>query len=126
MTQHLRVQSVRARCRQYALDERKVTYRFKLKDFGVRYNGNGFRGNGGPKTEWLKAAVNDYLDANYPELKETMLKSYFAKQEGWALIFTVPYWASSQPIEQVKSCHCLIVYCTFVIFIIIIRRCGHT
>ena len=30
-----------------------------------------------------------------------MLVEYFKTKAGWKLVFTVPYWAGSQPIEQV-------------------------
>ena len=34
-------------------------------------------------------------------MQTTLLKEFFATMAGWILLFTVPYWASSQPIEQV-------------------------
>ena len=91
---------LRRRCRQYAVSERAVTYTYRLSDLDKRYNGNGFRGTGGPPTEWLRAAVDVYVKKHYPELQRTMLMQFFEDQ-GWMLVFTVPYWASSQPIEQV-------------------------
>ena len=85
----------------YCNNERRTEYTFRASDFGKRYNGAGFRGTGGPKVEWLKYAVNKYLDEHYPELKSTMLMEFFKMKQGWKLVFTVPYWAASQPIEQV-------------------------
>ena len=95
------INNLRDRCRSYVQEEKTHTYEFRAKDFTKRYNGNGFRGTGGPKAEWLRMAVNEYLQKYYPELQCTLLKTYFSKKDGWKLVFTVPYWASSQPIEQV-------------------------
>ena len=92
---------LRDRCQAYCANEHKLVIRYVKRDFGKRYNGNGFKGTGGPKTEWLRHAVNAYIVKHYPELQQTLLKRFFATKEGWVLIFTVPYWASSQPIENV-------------------------
>ena len=91
---------LRRQCARYAVTERTVTYTYRLADLNKRYNGNGFRGTGGPPAEWLRAAVDSYIKKHYPELQRTMLMQFFEDQ-GWMLVFTVPYWASSQPIEQV-------------------------
>ena len=96
----LAIRRLRQRCRQYAVDERTVTYTYRLADLGKRYNGNGFRGTGGPPTEWLRAAIDQFVKKNYPELQRSMLMQFF-NDAGWKVVFTVPYWASSQPIEQV-------------------------
>ena len=95
------IESLRRSYQEYCRGEKQVVYEFRKADFGKRYNGNGFRGTGGPKTEWLRCAVNSYIKKHYPELQDTMLKSFFRTKVGWRLVFTVPYWASSQPIEQV-------------------------
>ena len=95
------INELRRRCKDYCVGEKRVEFTFRKADFAKRYNGNGFRGTGGPKTEWLRCAVNSYIKTHYPELQDTMLKSFFRTKEGWRLVFTVPYWASSQPIEQV-------------------------
>ena len=94
------VQSLRAHCRVYAQTEKDITYTYRSRDFGKRYNGNGFRGTGGPRTECLRCAVNKYVREHYPELQSTILKELF-KSLDWILLFTVPYWAASQPIEQI-------------------------
>ena len=36
--------------------EKTIEYTFSARDFGKRYNGAGFRGTGGPKTDWLAKA----------------------------------------------------------------------
>ena len=95
------VDALRANARQYSIDERDTEYVYKLRDLGKRYNGAGFRGTGGPKVQWLRYAVNEYIQTYYPELQTTLLQEFFRTKPGWILLFTVPYWASSQPIEQV-------------------------
>ena len=96
----LAIRRLRQQCRQYVANEKTVTYTYKLADLDKRYNGRGFRGSGGPPTEWLRAAIDKFIKKNYPELQRTMLMQFF-EDAGWKLVFTVPYWASSQPIEQV-------------------------
>ena len=49
---------LRERARQYCDREKEVTYSYNLRDFMKRYNGGGFRGTGGPKTEWLRHSVH--------------------------------------------------------------------
>ena len=95
------IRALRQRARSYCDEEREVTYTYVLRDFGKRYNGGGFRGTGGPKTEWLRHAVQAWIAKHYPELQGTLLTEFFKTKVGWILMFTVPYWASSQPIEQV-------------------------
>ena len=92
---------MRLRLRDYCDDEKGVEYTYPFRDFTKRYNGGGFRGTGGPRTEWLRHAVQAHISKHYPELQRTLLGDFFASKEGWRLLFTVPYWASSQPIEQV-------------------------
>lgn len=91
---------LRTHCRVYCETEKHVTYTYRDRDFAKRYNGVGFKGTGGPKAEWLRCAVNDYVRKHYPELQSTILREFFKSLE-WKLLFTVPYWADSQPIEQV-------------------------
>ena len=93
------VDTLREQCREHCLNERTVEYTYPKRRWGMRYNGNGFMGTGGPKGEWLRHAVDAYIKKHYPEMQETLLQGFF-KKEGWRLVFTVPYWASSQPIEQ--------------------------
>lgn len=91
---------LRTHCRVYCETEKDVTYTYRARDFAKRYNGVGFKGTGGPKAEWLRCAVNEYVRKHYPELQSTILREFFKSLE-WKLIFTVPYWVDSQPIEQV-------------------------
>ena len=95
------IRTLRLRLRHYCDEERAVRYTYSRRDFGKRYNGGGFRGTAGPKTEWLKHAVQEWLAEFYPELQSTLLREFFKTKVGWLLLFTVPYLASSQPIEQV-------------------------
>ena len=92
--------ALRIACCRGIVRERRVEYTYPLRSLTLRYNGNGFRGDGGPKLEWLRHAVNKYLQEYYPEMQMTNLQKFF-HDKGWVLIFTVPYWAKSQPIEQV-------------------------
>ena len=94
------MRALRCRCQQHTEDEKAWTFTYSSRQFNKRYNGGGFKGTGGPKGDWFRHAVEEYLNEHYPELKMTLLMRYF-KDEGWELVFTVPYWASSQPIEQV-------------------------
>ena len=94
------VENLRAHYRAYAHTEKNIKYTYRARDFSKRYNGNGFKGTGGPRTEWLRCAVNKYVREHYPELQSTILKEFF-KSLDWILLFTVPYWADSQPIEQI-------------------------
>ena len=43
-------------------------------------------------------AVDEYIKVNHPYLRETKVIRMF-REKGWQIIFTVPYWAKSQPIE---------------------------
>ena len=92
--------ALRRHCAVYARTEKNIQYTYKARDFRKRYNGAGFKGTGGPKAEWLRCAVNKYVREHYPELQSTILKEFFKSLE-WMLLFTVPYWAASQPIEQI-------------------------
>ena len=94
------IERLRRRCNRYVCSERDVVFTYHIDKCNDRYNGNGFVGTGGPRTEWLRFAVNEYLQKHYPELQDTLLCNYFRRM-GWILVFTVPYWATSQPIEQV-------------------------
>ena len=91
---------VRTSCHRYIERERRVVYTYPSRTWLLRYDGNGFQGKGGPKAEWLRFAVNEYLQEYYPELQMTDLQKFF-RDKGWVVVFTVPYWTRSQPIEQV-------------------------
>ena len=81
------IMQLRRKVREYVARERHIVYEYDLKDFGRRYNGGGFRGTGGPKVDWLRFAVNEYLHEHYPELQVTMLTQFFSTKEGWRLVF---------------------------------------
>ena len=93
-----RIDELRLNIHRYCDDEKEVEYTYPFRDFAKRYNGGGFRGTGGPKTEWLRHEVEAFIKKHYPELQLTLLGNFFVTKEGWRLLFTVPYWASSQPI----------------------------
>ena len=54
------------------------------------YNGAGKIGTGGPKLEWLRPAMDQYITNNHPELRRTKVMKLFAEL-GYQLIFTVPH-----------------------------------
>lgn len=91
---------IRRECRQFFARTANTSFKYRVRDLHLQYNGAGQKGTGGPKTEWLKAAVDDYIIANHPELRMTKVMRLF-RDLGWFIIFTVPYWAKSQPIELV-------------------------
>ena len=97
-TQRRRGAQIRRQCRQFFATTAATTFEYRVCDISNKYNGAGQRGTGGPKTEWLRAAVDRYIIANHPELRLTKVMKLFASL-GWSIIFTVPYWAKSQPIE---------------------------
>ena len=77
---------------------KNTTYTYTTEQCYEQYNGAGSKGTGGPKSEWLREAFDEYIINNHPELRETMVMRKF-REMGWEIIFTVPYWAKSQPIE---------------------------
>ena len=99
-----KIETLRQRARAYCQEERDVwsTPTIVATSGAKRYNSAGFRGTAGPKTEWLRHVVEPYIHKHYPELQRTLLRDFFETKLGWRLLlFTVPYWESSQPIEQV-------------------------
>ena len=90
--------SLRSRCIRHAQRAKNTTFTYNTEDMHKTYNGAGARGTGGPKAEWLRAATDAYIIANHPELRRTKIMTIFAAL-GWLLVFTVPYWAKSQPAE---------------------------
>lgn len=92
------VPAMRAACRDYARASRDLVWTYTTDVLDVNYNGAGGVGTGGPKLEWLRPAVDQYIIANHPELRLTKVMKIFANL-GHELIFTVPYWAKSQPAE---------------------------
>ena len=89
---------IRNQCRAFFDRVKHTTFTYDVADCDVNYNGGGQRGTGGPKGEWLEAAADAYIAQNHPELRMTKVVKLFLEL-GWFIIFTVPYWARSQPIE---------------------------
>ncbi len=73
-------------------------WKYEVKDVDKKYNGNGTKGTGGPSGDLLGGAADAWIAKHHPHLQMTEIKKRFAEL-GWGLIFTVPYWAKSQPIE---------------------------
>lgn len=91
-------EQIRTQCQQFFRTTQTTTFTYRVSDVHQTYNGAGQKGTGGPKTEWLKAAVDSYIIQHHPELRMTKVMKLFASL-GWFIIFTVSYWAKSQPIE---------------------------
>ena len=89
---------VRAECKRFFASVQATTYTYSIDDIHKKYNGSGGKGTGGPKGEWLTFAVDEYIKTHHPHLRETKVIRMF-REKGWQIIFTVPYWAKSQPIE---------------------------
>ena len=69
-----------------------------MSKLAEKYNGNGNKGTGGPPGDMLRQACDEYIQRHHPELRLTRVMLRFAEL-GWNIIWTVPYWAKSQPIE---------------------------
>ena len=93
-----RREHMRQKCRQHTESSRGVTFVYRTENICINYNGSGLKGTGGPKLEWLRPAVDAWIDAHHPTLHMTKVMRLFASL-GYELIFTVPYWAKSQPAE---------------------------
>ena len=91
-TQHVR------QCRRFLDRLRSTEWEYDVADLAKKYNGNGLKGTGGPTGPQLRSACDAYIDEHHPELHKTRVMRRFAEL-GWEIIFTVPYWAKSQPIE---------------------------
>ena len=90
--------ALRERCQIHARDARATIFTYQTCDMEAKYNGAGGQGTGGPKGQWLRTATDEYIKEHHPELRETKIMRIFAEL-GWLLVFTVPYWAKSQPAE---------------------------
>ena len=77
---------------------RASTWKYKVDDLHKTYNGNGTKGNGGPNADLLRKAADAWIAKHHPRLRMTEVMQRF-EELGWEIIFTVPYWAKSQPIE---------------------------
>ena len=93
-----RTAHMRDACRRYTESCVDVEFEYDTVDVDETYNGAGEKGTGGPKLEWLRPAMDAYIDAHHPELHHTKVMRLF-ESLGYELIFTVPYWSKSQPAE---------------------------
>ena len=75
-------------------------WRYPVDKLSETYNGNGKKGSGGPPADLLRRACDDYIKRHHPHLRQTRVMCRF-EELGWNIIWTVPYWAKSQPIELV-------------------------
>lgn len=89
---------LRRECAQFAEQLRTTVWRYDVNKVAEKYNGNGNKGTGGPPSGLLRRACDDYIIRNHPELRMTRVMKRF-DELGWSIIWTVPYWAKSQPIE---------------------------
>ena len=53
-----------------------------------------------PNADLLRKAADAWIAQHHPRLRMTEVMKRF-EELGWEIIFTVPYWAKSQPIELV-------------------------
>ena len=87
-------------CKRYLGQLKKTKWRYPTSKLHETYNGAGKKGTGGPTAELLRKTVDEYIAKHHPRLRMTEVMQRF-EQLGWEIIFTVPYWAKSQPIELV-------------------------
>ena len=85
-------------CQRFTERLRQTEWTYPVADLALNYNGNGLRGTGGPTGAHLVQSCDAYIAEHHPELRKTRVMKRFAEL-GWDIIFTVPYWAKSQPIE---------------------------
>ena len=55
---------VRRQCKRFFTTTANTTYKYHVCDAHDQYNGAGQKGAGGPKAEWLKTVVDEYIIAN--------------------------------------------------------------
>jgi len=77
--------SIRRACKSFFEQTANISFKYRVRDLHKTYNGAGQKGTGGPKSEWLKAAVDDYIIANHPELRMTKVMRLFLDL-GWFII----------------------------------------
>ena len=87
-------------CVGYAERLRGTVWRYAVDKIAEKYNGGGAKGSGGPPADLLRCACDEYIKRHHPELRQTRVMRRF-EELGWNIIWTVPYWAKSQPIELV-------------------------
>ena len=90
--------NMRSRCRRLIESSRGVEFEYQTADIHLTYNGAGEKGTGGPKLEWLRPAMDKFIDEHHPHLHQSKVMRLFAEL-GYELIWTVPYWSKSQPAE---------------------------
>ena len=90
----------RRACKRYLTNMKKTKWRYPTDKLHEKYNGAGKKGTGGPNAELLRKTVDAYIAKHHPRLHMTEVMQRF-EELGWEIIFTVPYWAKSQPIELV-------------------------
>ena len=93
-----RAAHMRSSCRRYTQSSVGVEFEYETATLNATYNGAGHKGTGGPKLEWLRPAMDEYIEEHHPTLHHTKVMRLFASL-GYELIFTVPYWSKSQPAE---------------------------
>ena len=85
-------------CVRYTERLRDTVWTYPVDKLGETYNGNGKKGSGGPPADMLRKACDEYIKRHHPDLRQTRVMRRF-EELGWKIIWTVPYWAKSQPIE---------------------------
>ena len=94
------VRRLQQACNTYVERLHNTVWRYDVDRLGEKYNDNGKKGSGGPPTDLLCQACDNYIKRHHPHLRQTRVMRRFAEL-GWEIIWTVPYWAKSQPIELV-------------------------
>ena len=95
-----RARGLQQACAEYTERLRDKVWTYPVAKLGENYNGNGGKGSGGPPADLLRLACDEYIQRHHPELRQTRVMRRF-EELGWKIIWTVPYWAKSQPIELV-------------------------
>ena len=90
----------RVGCVGYAERLRGTVWKYAVDKIAEKYNGGGAKGCGGPPADLLRRACDEYIKHHHPELRQTRVMRRF-EGLGWNIIWTVPYWVKSQPIELV-------------------------
>ena len=62
---------MRQKCREYTVRCRGVKFTYRTEDICINYNGCGLKGTGGPKLEWLRPAVDEFIEHRHPKLHMT-------------------------------------------------------
>ena len=85
-------------CARHRAKLRTTKWKYKVDKLHEKYNGNGTKGSGGPNGDLLRKTADAWIEKHHPHLRKTEVMKRF-DELGWEIIFTVPYWAKSQPIE---------------------------